>query len=1662
MRGGVQKRGRRATVYILYVCLLCLVTVFCLQWIYQHGQEKLLETFELDFAFADLIPVAHAQQTTGNPHVVESKLFNPRGALADARVDITDSAGKVHVVIARQKQKLKPGVYRLEMTMEQDGVIYTASQYFAWGVLAINTNKGVYRSSEEAYIQMAALNNGGSTLCNASLRLTIISPDGHVNEYETENGSITQSDTCGADNVTDDPDYWVRYTTGGEGVYTMTLENLDTGYDIEETFNVYNDMPFYIERMGATRINPFKSAYEMKIVVEAAEDFSGGVAEEVPSDFIVTDAGKGSVTKKDETQKILWDVTLQAGERKTLRYIYQAPRVSPEIFSLGPIVVLEDTGILGSLFGLRNTAYGESRRWQLASDAIGDIGHWRDSIGGQIPTTSFAPFEFDQEIRNDGIYTRPDDSTIELDQAGSYLIISTIRGVDNSNGRYNAQARVALTSGSGTLFTSYYTGYSRDNSENTTWFRAVGVVIGASADAQIQIQRRRDTDTPTSGSIAGESDVQVVRIKPDNYGLYAIGGTSGSLGGTTPNTVDITAVTAESDTNAIEGNTSTETVTVKGDNKRYLIGWSVSGDTGGNRTQRIGQLEYDGTDDLATRSYCYQRSSSNEYCGLGSMDLLETATADRAIQVEVYRGDGVSADQGGADSDGSFDVDGNGQLIVLELPDTIEVFRSHDATGLQNITSAATLNAMRTVDFNDATSFTQSSNAAMDVTNPADVFVWTNVWTARNDISSGSRLTAYGSITVNGVEQSTGEHGNYTRGNQGSQDTFAGSFHPAGIFNVGTAGHDIGVNMDPLSGTEGGGTDRTQAGTVGFFAINLSSLGADLPGDPTLLPDDGGSNQIVFNNSRHGDTTPIVRASSTHSDTLDHFQVEFNTLSDFTGTSYTETFSGTYTPDVAYNFQTTASLGLPTKDDVIYYVRVRASADGGNTWSGWSTDTWSYTYKESNDTADWYQTEDAQFNTNTLQNVVVQNDNIELIGGVIGEYGRVTVTDDATSTVSLNNTYSDLVVVASPRHQPDADVQRVARITRKATDSFDIKVHNHTSTTNPSGSTVVDWIAMESGAYTIEDGSSGTKVIAGTRPTPIIGYNGSWPTGSSVTFTPSFDAAPAVVHNIASNNNAAWVASMVNDGTQQGEPTASGMNALMNCSFDASCPHTSEDIDYIAFDTGHGTNNSVEFDAVVGTDTTSCCSTSGYATNYSSAFSSVPEVTVVSQMGEDGGNGGYAVTHTGTAGTASTHYNSIDEDGPSADRSHTDENVSVIAFDALSGNIFKQNAATAGVATSTDIEFGWVIDQNKWGEVVWNTTEPSNTDIKMHIAYDSGSGCTTPIPDLALSGNSSGFDISESPLDISGISTTTYATLCLVADFSSGGINSPALNDWSVTWEPPVSANNSPNVSSITLNAGNDVTLNEGTFVYATTTITVSDADGCDDISNVTAKLYRTAPATLGTTCTLDDNDCYTTFNGCVATTTGNTCGASPDTSGEFDCSFRLWYVADPTDSGSFAGDVWTVAATTTDGIDTSTATNTGELIDVLTLIAHDITTAISYGTVSPGSNTGNTNQTVIVTNTGNAALDTQISGDDMCTDYPTCSGNTIPVGQQKYDLSDVVYSSLSFTLSNTPTQRETILAKPTATTTAITDILYWGISVLGGSVPGTYNGENTFTPVAD
>jgi hypothetical protein len=143
---------------------------------------------------------------------------------------------------------------------------------------------------------------------------------------------------------------------------------------------------------------------------------------------------------------------------------------------------------------------------------------------------------------------------------------------------------------------------------------------------------------------------------------------------------------------------------------------------------------------------------------------------------------------------------------------------------LQNVTSAQTLNFARDVNISDNLSFTKTTNSLINITNPADIFWWGNIWTARNNVASGVRQTTFASIVIDWIEQTTWRHWNYSRWNQWSADTFAMGFHPAWVFTTSWAWGTLEINTTPLPGGGGGGTDRTQPGTVGFFALNLDTL----------------------------------------------------------------------------------------------------------------------------------------------------------------------------------------------------------------------------------------------------------------------------------------------------------------------------------------------------------------------------------------------------------------------------------------------------------------------------------------------------------------------------------------------------------------------------------------------------------------------------------------------------------------------------------------------------------------------------------------------------------------------------------------------------------------------------------------------------------------------
>jgi hypothetical protein len=266
---------------------------------------------------------------------------------------------------------------------------------------------------------------------------------------------------------------------------------------------------------------------------------------------------------------------------------------------------------------------------------------------------------------------------------------------------------------------------------------------------------------------------------------------------------------------------------------------------------------------------------------------------------------------------------------------------------------------------------------------------------------------------------------------------------------------------------------------------------------------------------------------------------------------------------------------------------------------------------------------------------------------------------------------------------------------------------------------------------------------------------------------------------------------------------------------------------------------------------------------------------------------------------------------------------------------------------------------------------------------------------------------------------------------------------------------------------------------------TASDNNSCenaatsDEITDYDLSLYRSGVGS--TTCNIsggayDPNDCYTSA---VATTTWNlsctasstSCSGSTDTTQVWDCTFPLWYIADPTDgtatSTQYPTENWLAQV---QAIDDDAATGplseSSSGVEVTSFLAFALNTlTIPYGSLEPGQQTDPIVATTTLAATGNVGLDTDVTGESMCTTYsgatpcPTSATSTIPESEQVFATGTVAYAAGTSLSSTTPQEIEINVPKSTATTSQATNDAYWGIRVPATiTYSGDYTGENTFT----
>lgn len=281
----------------------------------------------------------------------------------------------------------------------------------------------------------------------------------------------------------------------------------------------------------------------------------------------------------------------------------------------------------------------------------------------------------------------------------------------------------------------------------------------------------------------------------------------------------------------------------------------------------------------------------------------------------------------------------------------------------------------------------------------------------------------------------------------------------------------------------------------------------------------------------------------------------------------------------------------------------------------------------------------------------------------------------------------------------------------------------------------------------------------------------------------------------------------------------------------------------------------------------------------------------------------------------------------------------------------------------------------------------------------------------------------------------------------------------------------------------------------------VTDNNSClnsssgNEISSATTSVYRSSIVGGASSCQISShynpNSCHPSVqtvdvrDKIVCSQDGGSCSGASDTTSTWTCVFNLWYIADPTDTGSvYAADNWQGHVQVSDDnglLSPATTTATGTEVD--SLLAFDVsTTSIAYGGLQPGNATTPFVQTTDLQGQGNTGLDESVYGDTMCTSWTSAdscdaggiaSSSEIAVWNQQlattsqafqlsggvsYPDNIVVFGLRS---STTPRLVNIGVLKTTATNTPQSKNTFWGINVPSSiTVSGNYSGQNTIIGV--
>ena len=740
-----------------------------------------------------------------------------------------------------------------------------------------------------------------------------------------------------------------------------------------------------------------------------------------------------------------------------------------------------------------------------------------------------------------------------------------------------------------------------------------------------------------------------------------------------------------------------------------------------------------------------------------------------------------------------------------------------------------------------------------------------------------------------------------------------------------------------------------------------------------------------------------------------------------------------------------------------------------------------------------------------------------LIPNPVLEWGtQSNVSDSAWTTINFTGTYQDPVFICSVHYynnignEGDGTADAVVcRVQNLGATSAQVQLQEPGSSTLANSETIY-WMVAEAGAYDTSD----IKFEAFTHNSTTTDYKTVGYNGQSASYTQTY-TNPVVLGQVQTYNDSNWSSFFSRGIGTTDPPDASNLYVGKHVGEDTTTSRNDETLGVIVFEQGNGTLDSVTYEVrMQGRTIDRIDDSPPQSYTFNTSFSSTPTVALVSVAGVDGVDGPKpALYGANPLSTTAINLTIMDDEIGDTEQTGIPEYVPYIVF-ASSGTYtidelavdqttyrFYQNADSVQPGTAIGAENTSITDV-KTDDIVRirmslqvGRSQFQDEKRKMTLQYGQGSTCSAigtwiDVDSISSSGIWRGYN--NTPVDGTTITASLLngATNTLESyEEENDSVDNPnpiAMGsrgewDWVVqnngavqdadycfrivtenddvleyTRYPQLKTflNVVPTVNNVTVNSGADVNLTEATTVAVSWTATVTDSNGYADIDTVEGKLYRSG-VTGAEACTNDDNNCYAdtscTLSGCA----GNSCTAT--------CEINMQFHAESTDAaGSYPAEYWRgwmevtdLQSTTGEGWSASGSP------EVNTLYALNTDAAIGYGSLLAGEDTGSTNETITITNTGNVGIDSDFSGTDMCTDFPGCVAEIIGVAYQEYSTGTFTYGA-GTDLTSGPINVDINLTKPTTAPSDADTTAYWGMGIPSIQGIGTYSGNNTITATSD